>query len=50
MRVIPMKPPTFNDFNLPEQLKEIGDIKNGIVWSQDRPEAEKARPWQRLSI
>ena len=31
MRVIPMHPPRFSDFNLPEQLKEIADIKNGIV-------------------
>jgi len=31
MRVIPMRPPKFSDFNLPEQLKEIIDIKNGIV-------------------
>jgi twitching motility protein PilT len=31
MRVIPMKTPQFADFNLPEQLKEIADIKNGIV-------------------
>jgi twitching motility protein PilT len=31
MRVIPMRPPQFKDFNLPEQLKEIADIKNGIV-------------------
>lgn len=31
MRVIPMRPPNFNDFNLPEVLKEIIDIKNGIV-------------------
>ena len=31
MRVIPMHPPSFNDFNLPAQLKEIADIKNGIV-------------------
>jgi len=31
MRVIPMRPPKFSDFNLPEQLKEIVDIKNGIV-------------------
>jgi twitching motility protein PilT len=31
MRVIPMRPPRFEDFNLPEQLKEIGEIKNGIV-------------------
>ena len=31
MRVIPMSPPRFSDYNLPEQLKEIADIKNGIV-------------------
>ena len=31
MRVIPMRPPQFSDFNLPEQLKDIVDIKNGIV-------------------
>jgi twitching motility protein PilT len=31
MRVIPVRPPQFQDFNLPEQLKEICDIKNGIV-------------------
>jgi twitching motility protein PilT len=31
MRVIPMRPPNFSDFNLPEVLKEIIDIKNGIV-------------------
>lgn len=31
MRVIPMRPPRFEDFNLPEQLREIVDIKNGIV-------------------
>src|SRR5687767_7162324 len=31
MRVIPMHPPKFSDFNLPEQLKEIVEIKNGIV-------------------
>lgn len=31
MRVIPMHPPSFSDFNLPAQLKEIADIKNGIV-------------------
>src|SRR5690349_22908902 len=31
MRVIPMKTPQFRDFNLPEQLKDIADIKNGIV-------------------
>src|ERR1044072_9198727 len=31
MRVIPMRPPQFKGFDLPEQLKEIVDIKNGIV-------------------
>jgi twitching motility protein PilT len=31
MRVIPMRPPQFKDFNLPEQLREICEIKNGIV-------------------
>ena len=31
MRVIPTKPPNFDDFDLPAQLKEIVDIKNGIV-------------------
>jgi twitching motility protein PilT len=31
MRVIPMRPPQFSDFNLPEQLREIVDLKNGIV-------------------
>ena len=31
MRVIPIHPPKFSDFNLPEQLKEIVDLKNGIV-------------------
>jgi twitching motility protein PilT len=31
MRVIPMNPPSFSDFNLPAQLKEIVEIKNGIV-------------------
>jgi len=31
MRVIPVRPPRFEDFNLPEQLKEIVEIKNGIV-------------------
>jgi twitching motility protein PilT len=28
---VPMRPPKFSDFNLPEVLKEIVDIKNGIV-------------------
>lgn len=31
MRVIPTTTPTFRDFDLPAQLKEIVDIKNGIV-------------------
>lgn len=31
MRVIPTNPPNFNDFNLPGQLKEIVDMKNGLV-------------------
>lgn len=31
MRVIPTNPPNFNDFDLPLQLKEIVNIKNGIV-------------------
>ncbi len=31
MRVIPTRPPTFEDFDLPSQLKEIVEIKNGIV-------------------
>ncbi len=31
MRVIPTNPPNFNDFDLPSQLKQIVDIKNGIV-------------------
>ncbi len=31
MRVIPMHPPNFADFNLPKQLQEIVEIKNGIV-------------------
>ena len=31
MRVIPTKPPTFADLHLPEQLKEIVEIKNGMV-------------------
>ena len=31
MRVIPMRPPNFKDFDLPQQLMEISEIKNGIV-------------------
>ena len=31
MRVIPPRPPTFEDFDLPQQLREIAELKNGIV-------------------
>jgi len=31
MRVIPPRPPTFEDFNLPRQLREVVELKNGIV-------------------
>ncbi len=31
MRVIPPTTPRFDDFNLPEQLREIVELKNGIV-------------------
>jgi twitching motility protein PilT len=31
MRVIPMRPPQFRDFNLPKQLEEIAELKNGLV-------------------
>lgn len=31
MRVIPMNPPRFGELNLPEQLKQIAHIQNGIV-------------------
>ncbi|HYP54343.1 MAG TPA: ATPase, T2SS/T4P/T4SS family, partial [Pyrinomonadaceae bacterium] len=31
MRVIPTRPPNFDDFNLPPQLREIANIKNGLV-------------------
>lgn len=31
MRVIPVHPPKFSDYNLPEQLKNIVELKNGIV-------------------
>jgi twitching motility protein PilT len=31
MRVIPPRPPRFEDFNLPKQLLEIIELKNGIV-------------------
>lgn len=31
MRVIPAHPPQFSDLGLPEQLKEIANLKNGVV-------------------
>jgi len=31
MRVIPHRPPRFEDYNLPEQLLQIVELKNGIV-------------------
>ncbi len=31
MRVIPNHPPQWSDFNLPPQLKDIADLKNGLV-------------------
>ena len=31
MRVVPPRPPRFEDFNLPPQLREIVELKNGIV-------------------
>jgi twitching motility protein PilT len=31
MRVIPMNPPQFKDFDLPEQLKDLAELKNGVV-------------------
>ena len=31
MRVIPHRPPRFEDFNLPKQLLQIVELKNGIV-------------------
>jgi twitching motility protein PilT len=31
MRVIPARTPNFDDFNLPDQLREIVELKNGIV-------------------
>jgi twitching motility protein PilT len=31
MRVIPQRPPNFKDFDLPEQFREIVELKNGIV-------------------
>jgi len=31
MRVIPSQPPRFEDFGLPPQLREIAEMKNGVV-------------------
>src|SRR5260370_25850403 len=31
MRVIPARPPRFEDFDLPQQLREIVELRNGIV-------------------
>lgn len=31
MRVIPARPPRFEDFDLPPQLREIVELKNGVV-------------------
>src|SRR5205814_6346763 len=31
MRVIPARPPRFEDFDLPQQLREIVELKNGVV-------------------
>src|ERR1051326_3589446 len=31
MRVVPERPPRFEDFNLPPQLREIVELKNGVV-------------------
>ena len=31
MRVIPSRPPNFADFNLPAQMRDIVELKNGIV-------------------
>jgi twitching motility protein PilT len=31
MRVIPTRPPNFEDFDLPGQFREIAELKNGIV-------------------
>lgn len=31
MRVIPTRPPRFEDFNLPSQMRDIVELKNGIV-------------------
>ena len=31
MRVIPFRPPRFEELNIPEQLRDIAELKNGIV-------------------
>jgi twitching motility protein PilT len=31
MRVIPSRPPNFDDFHLPKQLRQIAELKNGLV-------------------
>jgi twitching motility protein PilT len=31
MRVIPTRPPSFDDFDLPQQLRNIAELKNGLV-------------------
>lgn len=31
MRVIPTRPPSFEDFNLPKQFRDIAELKNGVV-------------------
>ena len=31
MRVIPPCPPTFEDFDLPDQMRDIAELKNGVV-------------------
>jgi twitching motility protein PilT len=31
MRVIPTRPPNFEDFDLPAQFREIAELKNGVV-------------------
>ncbi|HEV2914933.1 MAG TPA: PilT/PilU family type 4a pilus ATPase [Pyrinomonadaceae bacterium] len=31
MRVIPSRPPRFEDFDLPPQLRDIAELKNGVV-------------------
>ena len=43
MRVIPIRVPRFSDFNLPDTLKEIADLKNGIVLVTVQPAAARAR-------